>query len=889
MWAPEITSTPAVGGPTGHQESPSASRGRPRWTLWDSPAAASTTAPSPSGGILASKASQGVSPAGVEMISGTHSRAKGYIDTFVGGGALSATGQAGMGAAIAAIALFALASPALDETVAHAQTVETIAGTTHAPDACIVEAASQTGTTAIAELPCGITLDGRTHTPSLPWNFAVGTHTVTWSWTDNGRTLTETQAIIVIDRAPPKIVPPPTETIGIDSGSTVAVPQATIDKVARDSNDRPPTKQKPTITHSPQALSVGAHKLVWIATDEAERRSTATQWVKVVDNVAPTIVRCLPDVEVQSQAAVPSSRVELGAFTENDVNDNITPFDDLMIESNRDALIGDAKEYPLGETTLTWTVMDSGGNRAECVQRVHVLDLKVLKTLPDGAGAAGTGFGHSLVTDGKLLFVGNPEYNHVPEDGSETKTESGEVVAYLLKESGGKKKYSLEDTVSPEEPDSDMRFGESMAILSGTPDDILAVGAPGDGNHAGAVHLYNARTLNFLRSIPNPDSTPTNPGHFGASLAALGNKLVVGAYKHSIGQYVEAGRVHVYSSSGTKMYHIDAPDPSSADRFGLQVDASVENMKELIYVSSRYDKKTGTRGAVYIYDATGATTADDLEDPEKALSPSGTADTDYAEDQIRAVAGGGVFAGETYVTTPGSAASEGRIHLHSSTGAKTHTVDPQPLYKSSFGTAFDVGDGLLYAPNYASRGQGPLVAFDATNLEMRGKFTYYPESDLTTKKAGSVVEAIGDNMVVVTETLESTDRLTQKTRVHVLDLRGISAPPPGPPPASGSNDAQSQAQVQAPRPAEPQLSEALVAPTLLSTERAGSNGVKLTYNVAISPFEVSIGDYEMADEGLRIVDVDVSGSVVIITYAGSPKGAAAGTPEVEMVGGIGHY
>lgn len=783
----------------------------------------------------------------------------------------------------------AMERPIVEVTVAP----DGITGTTSAPDACIVEAASQTGTTTISELPCGITLNGRTHTPGLPWNFAVGTHKVTWSWTDNEVPMTQTQSIIVIDRAPPKIVPPLAGEIKI-TGSTTAISQATIDKVKSDSDDRPPKVLKPTITHSPESFALGVHKVTWTATDGAGRQSTATQWLEVRDGVKPTIARCPPDLEVQSKVPVSVENVELGTITRDDASDNLTPFESLKIKNNKKDITGATKKYPLGITDVTWTVTDADDNSATCTQQVHVLPLSVLVTFPSDSGAAGTGFGASLASNGKLLFVGNPEYTHTPTDGSAAMEESGEVKVYRLEESDGKKKYTLKGTIPPQTPDDNLAFGTSLAILSRTDDGVLAVGAPGDNDHSGSVHLYNAKSLRFDRTISNPNAG--NSDHFGASIAAMGDKLVVSAHMYD-GAGTNVGRVYVYDSSGGR-YMLENPAitptySGSANKFGAQIAASDDGTTERIYARSGSDG-TAT-GVVHIYDATSASSTTAPSKTGTAKNPSGTEDTDYGLEQIRAAGDGGVFVGETFILPPDSFEWEGKIHLHSSTGAKVSTIDPQKSdCKLSFGAAFDVGDGLLYAPHYGFD-SCPLVAFDSTTGANLGMFDDYPSHALPTEDFGSVVESIGGGKVAVTETLESSDRLTQKTRVHLLDLRAIDGIRPTAQTSSGSATAEgagtmSQAQSQAPRPAEPQISRVLAAPVLLSTERVDPSGVRLTYNMAISPFEVDIDDYVMSDKGLDIIDVDVSGSTVTLTYVGDAQGGAdTDPPGVELVGRIGRY
>lgn len=811
--------------------------------------------------------------------------------------------------AVVALALAALPPAALaDEstpappTSGGVRTASPTVGTTHAPEACVVEA---TGTiTTISALPCNIVPGARTYTPALPWSFEMGTNRVTWSWTDAGSTVTGTQSIIVVDRSPPSLYAPPKETLDTSTG-TAAVPRATIDSVRDGTDDRPSTKPKPGIAHSPTALALGANKVTWTATDGADRQSTATQWIYVRDSVKPTI-KCPPDARLQSGVPVLRSSVELGTVPDGDIADNIDADRVLRPTVRSNALDAASKYYPVGTTAVTWTVTDSHGNVGECTQEVLVAPLKKAATFPSDAGVAGTTFGASLASDGRLLFVGNPGHTHTTTSGT-TYANAGEVIAYRLEDGDGKAKYAVEGTIPAPTPAANLRFGESLAVLPLKPDGVLAVGASGKDNNIGAVYLYSAKTLKLLVTDPNPNPVP-NPNtatadsmkqdHFGASLAAMGDKLVVSAHMRNVGTDEEVGMVHVYSPAGSRLYSVANPAPAEeSDRFGVRIAAHDDGTTERLYVGSR--THGATKGAVYIYDATGASRTAPPTSAHHALNPSGSTDTDYAETQIRAAPGGNVFVGEPYITS--SPSWTGKIHHHSATGAVLGAIDPQPCCTQYFGTAFGVGGGHLYAPHYApittGNGAGPLRVLDATDRTGVGMFTDYPTSALTTWRLGTAVEPAGGGLVAVTEALLSSDFTSQRTRVHLLDLRTVDPTDPiitkksSVPPEQGAGG-QSQAQVQAQVPAEPTLSAPLAAPVLLSTERAGADGVRLTYNVAINPFEVDIDDYTMEDSRLEIVDFDVSGATITLTYVGGAGDGAeqrAGPPGVRLIGGIGHY
>ncbi len=102
----------------------------------------------------------------------------------------------------------------------------------------------------------------------------------------------------------------------------------------------------------------------WTASDCAGNETTFVQTVTVEDTTAPVITSCPEPKEVSADPGVCSaSNVELGMPTATDnCNSEVSVTNDAP------------EEFPLGETTVTWTVTDNAGNTATCIQLVTVID-----------------------------------------------------------------------------------------------------------------------------------------------------------------------------------------------------------------------------------------------------------------------------------------------------------------------------------------------------------------------------------------------------------------------------------------------------------------------------------------------------------------------------------
>jgi len=114
------------------------------------------------------------------------------------------------------------------------------------------------------------------------------------------------------------------------------------------------------ISNSPTLFPLGSSTIIWTAIDNSGNSAYATQQVDVVDTTPPTISP-VPDITVE--AVVPYDNiVELQAPIADDIFDIVS-------------VTNDAPEFfSLGETTVTWTAIDSSNNFSSLTQSVSVID-----------------------------------------------------------------------------------------------------------------------------------------------------------------------------------------------------------------------------------------------------------------------------------------------------------------------------------------------------------------------------------------------------------------------------------------------------------------------------------------------------------------------------------
>ena len=187
--------------------------------------------------------------------------------------------------------------------------------------------------------------------------YPVGTTVVTWTITDvNGNVSNCTQNVTVTDDELPTIVCAADISVSADAGvctsSTTLIDPTTADNcgVASLTND------------APTDFPLGSTIVTWTVTDIHGNMNTCMQEVIVTDDELPTIT-CPADVTVDTD---PSVCVATGVVLGTPVTaDNCS-----VATVTNDA----PSAFPLGVTTVTWTVEDGSGNTTTCTQIVTVED-----------------------------------------------------------------------------------------------------------------------------------------------------------------------------------------------------------------------------------------------------------------------------------------------------------------------------------------------------------------------------------------------------------------------------------------------------------------------------------------------------------------------------------
>ncbi len=204
--------------------------------------------------------------------------------------------------------------------------------------------------------------------------FPVGNTTVTWKATDwAGNTATATQTVTVVDNTVPIVTAPANVTASTGPGATscgTVVSDATLGTASATDNCPGVGAISRTGVPSGNTFPVGTTTITYSVTDAHGNSASANQTVTVIDNTVP-IVTAPANVTASTGLGATScgtvvSNATLGTATATDNCPGVGAISRTGVPSGNN--------FPVGTTTVTYSVTDAHGNSASANQTVTVTD-----------------------------------------------------------------------------------------------------------------------------------------------------------------------------------------------------------------------------------------------------------------------------------------------------------------------------------------------------------------------------------------------------------------------------------------------------------------------------------------------------------------------------------
>ena len=334
-----------------------------------------------------------------------------------------------------------------------------------------------------------------TVTNNAPGTYPLGNTTVTWTATDAaGNTSTCEQIVTVIDTEAPAIACPSDVIVSADAGSCDATGVVLGTPVTSDN-----CTVSSVTNDAPAAFPLGTTTVIWTVTDAAGNMSTCTQMVTVNDNEAP-IITCPADLIVSADAgSCNATSVVLGTPVTSD-NCSIA-----SVTNNAPGI------YPLGNTTVTWTIVDGSGNSATCTQVVTVEDneLPTITCPSDVTITADAGVcGSTVVVLGSPVTADNCSIASTGNDAPAFFPVGTTTVTWIVTDGSGNTATCTQDvTVTDDE----------LPVIVSCAADMTVSSDPGSCNATGVVLTPPSATDNCsVASITN-----NAPAVFGAGTTTV--------------------------------------------------------------------------------------------------------------------------------------------------------------------------------------------------------------------------------------------------------------------------------------------------------------------------------------------------------------------------------
>ena len=223
----------------------------------------------------------------------------------------------------------------------------------------VTEEATGANTTVTLGTPQAVGGDGNyTYSNDAPaGGFPLGATTVTWTVTDGtSATATATQTITVSDTTAPTLAAPASVTVPENGTPTpVALGTPTVSDIV---------DPAPAVTNNAPAggFPLGTTNVTWTATDASGNEATAVQ-VVTVNAPAPGPLTVTAPANVAAEATGPTTNVAIGMASAMGGQGMLT------ITNN-----APAGGYPVGATTVVWTVTDTANATATANQTVTIND-----------------------------------------------------------------------------------------------------------------------------------------------------------------------------------------------------------------------------------------------------------------------------------------------------------------------------------------------------------------------------------------------------------------------------------------------------------------------------------------------------------------------------------
>ena len=298
-----------------------------------------------------------------------------------------------------------------------------------------------------------------TITNNTPEFFPLGETLVTWTATDVvGNTSTTEQKVIVVDTTTPDLTIPEDQIV-----EATSIEETLVEIGEAEAYDI--TGISSISNNAPEMFSLGSTVVTWVSIDSNGNTTTSEQTITIVDTIPPSI---FVPVDIVAEAVDPVLNfIELG---------DATTYDHVGIES----VTNDKPDsFSFGDTTVTWTAVDTSGNISTGTQLVTIVDTTIPEIVaPSDVTVEATGTSNTVVEIGEATIYDIIQVYTITSDSPDTFPLGETVITWTATDSSGNSATATQTVTVVDTTAPGITVPNNIEVEATSVDNIVEIGNP---------------------------------------------------------------------------------------------------------------------------------------------------------------------------------------------------------------------------------------------------------------------------------------------------------------------------------------------------------------------------------------------------------------------------
>jgi len=294
---------------------------------------------------------------------------------------------------------------------------------------------------------------------NAPEFFPLGETIVTWTATDIvGNTSSTEQKVIVVDTTAPDLTIPEDQIVEATSieDTLVEIGEAEAYDITGISS---------ITNNAPEMFSLGSTVVTWVSIDSNGNATTFEQTITIVDTIPPSI---FVPADIVAEAVDPVLNfIELGGAT---------TYDHVGIES----VTNDKPDsFSFGDTTVTWTAVDTSGNISTGTQLVTIVDTTIPEIVaPFDVTVEATGISSTVVEIGEATIYDIIQVYTITSDSPDTFPLGETVITWTATDSSGNSAIATQTVTVVDTTAPGITVPNNIEVEATSVDNTVEIGNP---------------------------------------------------------------------------------------------------------------------------------------------------------------------------------------------------------------------------------------------------------------------------------------------------------------------------------------------------------------------------------------------------------------------------